>query len=210
MLRVLEGDSTPVEMEVIVGSEGSNTMMFTGDMYEVVFAPSWNLPASIVERDVLPAMQKDPDYLKKKNMVIVRQNDSLPEIKQLPGEGNALGKVKFMFPNSYEIYLHDTDAKELFNQSKRAFSHGCIRVSDPQTLSEYVLRDNNSYTPDKIKALMNNNKEQHVAVKRPIPVVITYFTTWVDESGNLNFRDDIYEHDKRTAAMMFVPKVGTA
>jgi L,D-transpeptidase YcbB len=205
MLQIHEGDSIPVEMEVVVGKEGTNTMMFSGDLNEVVFNPTWNLPASIVKNEVLPAMKSDPNYLKKKHMEIVSKNDSLPEIKQLPGEGNALGRVKFLFPNSYDIYLHDTEAKGLFAQNKRAFSHGCIRVADPQKLSEYVLQNNSSWSPDKIRAEMNSNKEQHVAVKKPLPVVITYFTAFVDEQGYVHFRDDIYSHDKRTASMMFSP-----
>ncbi|TDH20653.1 hypothetical protein EXU57_21285 [Segetibacter sp. 3557_3] len=203
MLEVHDGDSIPLKMEVVVGKAGSNTMMFTGDLNQVVFSPTWNLPASIVREEVLPQMQKNPGYLKQKNMEVVRRNDSLPEIRQLPGPGNALGRVKFLFPNSYDIYLHDTEARHLFTQNKRAFSHGCIRLADAESMSGYVLRNDQNWTPEKIRAAMNANKEQFVAVKSPIPVVITYFTTWVDNNGRIHFRDDIYEHDKRTGNMMF-------
>jgi murein L,D-transpeptidase YcbB/YkuD len=136
-------------------------------------------------------------------MVVMRRNDSLPEIKQLSGPGNALGKVKFLFPNSYDIYLHDTEAKELFLDKKRAFSHGCIRLEDAEAMSGYVLRDNSAWTANKIRSAMNGSKPQSVAVKNPIPVVITYFTAWVDAHGQLQFRNDVYQQDKRTAAMMF-------
>jgi murein L,D-transpeptidase YcbB/YkuD len=136
-------------------------------------------------------------------MVIVRRNDSLPEIQQLPGPGNGVGKVKFLFPNSYDIYLHDTEAKELFQNKVRAFSHGCIRLADAEKMSAYVLRNNSNWTSAKIRTAMNSNKEQSVEVKSPIPVVITYFTAWVDNNGQINFRDDIYQHDKRTGGMMF-------
>jgi murein L,D-transpeptidase YcbB/YkuD len=203
MLEVHEGDSIPVKMEVIVGKEGTNTMMFTGDLNQVVFSPSWKLPPSIVKNEILPAMKKNANYLKLKNMEVVKQNDSLPEIRQLPGAGNALGKVKFLFPNSYDIYLHDTEAKGLFAKSNRAFSHGCIRLADAEKMSEYVLRNDTKWTADKIKLAMNSNKELPVAVSKPLPVVITYFTSWVDDKGMMHFGKDIYAHDKRTSAMMF-------
>jgi murein L,D-transpeptidase YcbB/YkuD len=148
-----------------------------------------------------------PNYLKTKRMEIVRKNDSLPEIRQLPGPGNALGKVKFLFPNSYDIYLHDTEAKDLFENNKRAFSHGCIRLANAEKMAEYVLREQQEWTPEKINAAMNSAKEQHVSVKKKIPVVITYFTTWVDEDGQLNFREDIYAHDKRMADKMFTSSI---
>jgi murein L,D-transpeptidase YcbB/YkuD len=209
MLEVHEGDSVPVKMKVVVGKEGSNTMMFTGDMNQVVFAPSWNVPESIVKDEIIPAMKNDPGYLKKKRMEVVGKNDSILRIKQLPGPGNALGKVKFLFPNSYDIYLHDTEAKGLFAQQKRMFSHGCIRVADAPALSAYVLRNDNNWTPDKIKTAMNSEKEQFVFVKNPIPVVITYYTAWVDKAGKLHCREDIYQHDRRTGAMMFTAPAAT-
>ena len=203
MLHVHKGDSIPVSMAVVVGKEGTNTMMFTGNLNEVVFSPAWNIPESIVQGEILPAMQKDPNYLKKKNMEMVKDNDSIPQIKQLPGPGNALGKVKFLFPNAYDIYLHDTEAKGLFNKDKRAFSHGCIRLEDAEKMTRYVLQDQSEWNAGKIKQAMNSRKEQHVQVKQPLPVMITYLTTWVDNDGKMHFRDDIYLHDKRTAAMMF-------
>ena len=203
MLHVHKGDSIPVSMEVVVGKEGTNTMMFTGNLNEVVFSPTWNIPESIVKEEILPAMQKDPNYLKKKNMEMVKDNDSIPQVKQLPGPGNALGKVKFLFPNAYDIYLHDTEAKGLFSKDKRAFSHGCIRLADAEKMSMYVLKDQGDWNAGKIKQAMNSKKEQHVQVKQPLPVVITYLTTWVDNDGKVHFRNDIYRHDKRTAAMMF-------
>lgn len=203
VLDVYDGDSIPVKMEVIVGSEGSSTMVFTGDLNQVVFSPVWHIPASIVKNEILPKMNADPNYLKSKNMVIIRHNDSLPEINQLPGTGNVLGRVKFLFPNSYDIYLHDTEAKELFENKNRALSHGCIRLADAKRMSEYILRNNAGWNSDKIERAMNAGKEQFVAVKNPIPVMITYFTCWVDRTGEINFRDDIYGHDKRTSEMMF-------
>jgi L,D-transpeptidase YcbB len=203
MLYVYDGDTTAFNMPVVVGKEGSNTMMFTRDINEIVFSPYWNIPPSIVKEDILPAMQADPNYLKNKRMEVVSKNDTLPVIRQLPGPDNALGKVKFLFPNSYNIYLHDTNAKDIFENKKRAFSHGCIRLADSEKMAEYLLSGEKNWSPEKINAAMNSNKQQEVPVKKPVPVVITYFTTWVDTQGHLNFREDVYSHDKRMADRMF-------
>jgi murein L,D-transpeptidase YcbB/YkuD len=203
MLHVYEDSGEVFHSKVIVGKEGTNTMMFSGNMNQIVFNPHWNIPESIVQNEIMPAMKKDPNYLKKNNMEIVQQNDSLPVIRQLPGQQNALGKIKFLFPNSYEIYLHDSPQKELFNQKNRAFSHGCIRVAEAQKLAEYLLKNNPEWTPDKIRQAMNSGKEQTVALKEQVPVSISYLTAWVDKNGQVNFRNDIYGHDAKTASKMF-------
>jgi murein L,D-transpeptidase YcbB/YkuD len=210
MLNVYEGNTKTFDMPVVVGKEGSGTMMFTGDIYQIVFSPYWNIPASIVRDEILPAMQSDPDYLKTKKMEIVQKTDSLPVIRQLPGAGNSLGRAKFLFPNSYDIYLHDTEAKELFESKKRAFSHGCIRLADAERMAQYLLRDQNEWAPSKITEAMNSSKPVEVAVKKKVPVVITYFTSWVDDEGQLVFREDIYGHDKRMADKMFASSTGAA
>ena len=210
MLSVYEGNSKVFDMPVVVGKEGSGTMMFTGDLNQIVFSPYWNIPESIVRDEIVPAMQNDRNYLKNKNMEIVRKSDSLPVIRQLPGAGNSLGRAKFMFPNSYDIYLHDTEAKDLFENKKRAFSHGCIRLADARKMAEYVLRDQKEWTPEKINTAMNSARPVEVAVKKKIPVVITYFTSWVDDEGQLVFRDDVYGHDKRMADKMFISRPAAA
>ena len=145
ILHVKEGKNKVFDMEVVVGKEGHNTMMFSGNLTQVVFSPYWNVPANIVEKEILPAMEKDPDYLEKQEMEIVKSEDSLPVIRQLPGEKNALGKVKFLFPNSFDIYFHDTPSKSLFKKDKRAYSHGCIRLSDPVKMANYLLQDNGQW-----------------------------------------------------------------
>lgn len=136
-------------------------------------------------------------------MEIVSQNDSIPVIKQLPGKDNALGNVKFLFPNSYDIYLHDTPDKTLFARKDRALSHGCIRVADAEKLAKYILKDQSEWTAEKIRTAMTGNKEQTVEVTNKKPVYITYYTAWTDENGKMNFRNDIYGHDKETADRMF-------
>jgi len=203
MLKVYEGDSKVFDMKVVVGKEGSSTMMFSGDMDQVVFSPYWNVPESIVKTEIIPALKNNPNYLKQHNMEIVKKNDSIPTIRQLPGSQNSLGKVKFLFPNSFDIFFHDSPAKELFEKDQRAFSHGCIRLQDAEKMAAYLLRDDAAWTPVKIKQAMNSKKEQWVKLKKVVPVAITYFTAWVDADGKLNFRNDVYGHDKKTSNRMF-------
>lgn len=204
MLHVYEGSKKAFEMPVVVGKEGHSTMMFNGDLNQVVFSPYWNVPPSIVQNEILPAVERNSNYLAGENMEVTGEEDGVPVIRQRPGPGNALGKVKFLFPNSFNIYFHDTPSKSLFNKDKRAFSHGCIRLSDPERMARYVLRDQPEWTDEKINEAMNAGVEKYVKVKKPIPVVVTYYTAWVDESGQLNFREDIYEHDAHLARKMFV------
>jgi murein L,D-transpeptidase YcbB/YkuD len=151
----------------------------------------------------MQSIKKDPNYLKKKNMEIVSQKDSIPKIRQLPGGDNSLGKAKFLFPNSYDIYFHDTPDKGAFKTQKRAYSHGCIRLEDAAKMAQYLLRNNSEWNQEKIQQAMNANKEQSVKLDKKVPVVITYYTAWVDETGQLNFREDIYGHDKNAAPKMF-------
>jgi len=204
-LHAYEGNRKIFDMDVVVGKEGHNTTMFNGDLNQVIFSPYWNVPASIVEKEILPEMDKHPDYLSKQNMEITgKDEDGLPVIRQKPGDKNALGKVKFLFPNSFNIYFHDTPAKSLFKKDKRAYSHGCIRLRDPEKMAMYVLRDQPEWSREKIEDAMNSGNEKFVKVKDPIPVVITYYTAWVDDNGKLNFREDIYGHDKMLSEKMFL------
>ena len=203
ILHVKEGNKNVFDMDVVVGKGGHDTRIFTGNLNQVVFSPYWNVPKSIVQKEILPAMEKNPDYLEKENMEIIGEEDGLPEIRQKPGEKNALGKVKFLFPNNFNIYFHDTPSKSLFAKNKRAFSHGCIRLSDPVRMANYLLRNQPEWTDTKIEDAMNSDKEKFVKLKKPVPVLITYYTAWVDEQGELNFREDIYGHDAQLTKKMF-------
>ena len=203
LLKVYEGNAKAFDMNVIVGKQGSNTMMFYGDLNQIVFSPYWNIPTGIVRDELMPAMKKNPNYLKSKNIEITGKKDSLPTMRQLPGAGNSLGQAKFLFPNSYDIYFHDTDAKSLFNKRNRALSHGCIRLQDAQKMAQYLLRNDASWPVEKINEAMNSGKEQWVRMKNAVPVTLTYFTAWVDENGLLNFRDDVYGKDKQIREKMF-------
>jgi murein L,D-transpeptidase YcbB/YkuD len=204
VLHVYEGNRQAFQMNVVVGKEGHNTMMFNGDLNQVVFSPYWNVPPSIVQKEILPSIQKNPNYLASQNMEVTGNENGSPVIRQKPGGKNALGRVKFLFPNSFNIYFHDTPSKSLFTKDKRAYSHGCIRLSEPEKMANYVLRNQPEWTPEKISEAMNSGDEKFVKVKDPIPVVITYYTAWVDENGQLNFREDIYGHDTKLAQKMFL------
>ncbi len=195
--HAFENDSLAWSMNVVVGTVLNKTAIFNGMMDNVVFSPYWNIPASIKNKEILPAIRRNSNYLEKNNM---EWNGNM--IRQKPGPWNALGKVKFLFPNSHSIYLHDTPSKSLFSRDKRAFSHGCIRVEDPKRLAMYVLRRQPEWTETRIDSAMHAEKELSVKIAKPIPVFIAYFTSWVDREGRLNFRNDIYKRDGRLAEMM--------
>ncbi len=216
-------EASLLQMNVIVGQAFPHTQtpIFLSDMKYVVFRPYWDVPRDILRRELLASIQKDPGYLARNDMELVRgQGDNSPvmpatveniaqlasgalRVRQRPGDRNALGEVKFMFPNAYNVYLHSTPAKQLFAQSRRAFSHGCIRVSDPVALAEYVLRNANSeWSTDQIKASMTGEPNQRVNLQQSIPVLIVYGTVMPLESGVVQFFEDIYGHDARLAKLL--------
>ena len=203
VLHVKDGKQKVFDMNVVVGKEGHNTMMFTGNLNQVVFSPYWNIPPSIVEKEIMPSMNKNASYLEDNDMEIVGNDGVLPVVRQLPGPKNSLGKVKFLFPNSFNIYFHDTQAKSLFDRDKRAYSHGCIRLSDPEKMANHLLKNDSQWTPEAINAAMNSGTEKYVKIKNSVPVLITYYTAWVDDQGLLHFAEDIYGHDKKIIAKMF-------
>lgn len=204
MLHVKDGKEKVFDMNVVVGKAGHNTMIFTGNLNQIVFSPYWNIPSSIVKKEILPEMNRNSNYLETHNMEIIGDRGGVPAIRQLPGADNALGKIKFLFPNSFDIYFHDTPAKSLFAKDRRAFSHGCIRLSDPVKMANYLLKDNKEWSAEKIDSAMNSNKEKYIRLKTPVPVLITYYTAWVDNNGQLHFADDIYGHDKMEESKMFI------
>jgi len=204
ILHVYEGRNLVFSMPVVVGKDGHNTTLFSDMMTTIVFSPYWNVPPSIVKKEIVPGMDSDQNYLEEHQMEITGEENNLPVVRQKPGPENSLGKVKFLFPNSFNIYLHDTPAKGLFNKDVRAYSHGCIRLADAEKLANYLLKNNSRWTPEKINEAMNSGNEQYVKLKDPVPVFITYYTAWVDENGRLNFREDIYGHDKEIAGKMFL------
>ncbi len=214
-LRAYDKDfNIAVTMNIVVGKAyGHDTPVFSDTMQYVVFRPYWEVPYSITRDEMIPHIVRDPDYLAKKGFEIVdsRQNvvsagtvtnDLLSQlragklfIRQKPGPKNDLGLVKFVFPNSYSVYMHDTPATKFFAKSRRDFSHGCIRLERPADLAAWVLRDNPDWTPERIRAAMNDSTNLQVNLAHPIPVLIIYTTVIVLEDGLVHFYDDIYGHD---------------
>ncbi|WP_127130502.1 L,D-transpeptidase family protein [Pseudoflavitalea rhizosphaerae] len=200
-LHVYENGKYAWNMGVVVGTPAHNTVIFSGDLKYVVFSPYWNVPPGILKNEVLPGIRRDPGYLARHHMEKIGNS-----VRQKPGPWNSLGGVKFLFPNSYNIYLHDTPSRSLFDRDKRAFSHGCIRLHEPKRLAQYLLRDDPKWDSASISKAMNSRKEQYVTLKHSVPVFIGYFTAWVDREGRLNFREDVYGHDKKMAGHLFAVK----
>jgi murein L,D-transpeptidase YcbB/YkuD len=198
-LLAVENEKITWSSDVVVGKATNKTVIFKGDMKHVVFSPYWNVPNSIVKNEIIPAIRKNPNYLAKHNMEYYEGG----KVRQKPGPNNSLGLVKFLFPNSFNIYLHDTPAKALFSESKRAFSHGCIRVAKPMELAQYLLKNDPNWNEEKIRAAMNSGKEQWVTLQKTVPVYLVYLTAFVDNNGKLNFREDIYSRDQHLKEMLF-------
>jgi len=203
-MYVYDSDKLNFSMNVIVGTTANNTIIFSGNLKYIVFSPYWRVPNKIIRTEILPAMKKDTGYLRKHNMERLGGVDTMPVIRQNPGPNNSLGKVKFLFPNNYDIYFHDTPDRDLFNSSSRSFSHGCIRIGEPKHLAEFLLQSDTSWNSYRIDTCMNNAKETWVSLGKSVPVVIAYFTAWVDKDSVLNFRKDIYGHDAKLANKLFV------
>jgi len=203
-----------VTMNVVVGKAyGHGTPVFSENMQYAVFRPYWEVPYSITKSEIVPHLLRDPGYLAKDNLEIVdgKQNvvasgavssDVIGQlragklfVRQKPGPKNSLGLAKFLFPNSYNVYMHDTPATELFSRSRRDFSHGCVRLEKPAELASWVLHDNPGWTPERIHEAMNGTTTQQVKLAHPIPVLIVYATVVVLEDGQVHFYDDIYGHD---------------
>jgi murein L,D-transpeptidase YcbB/YkuD len=201
-------------MRVVVGQTyGHQTPIFSGDLQYVVFRPYWYVTSNIQHDELLPKVEKDRGYLARNEYEVIDTNgqplagkvddDAIAKllsgdyrIRQKPGPSNALGLVKFMFPNQNNVYLHSTPSQTLFARSRRDFSHGCIRVEDPEALAAWVLREFPEWTPERIHAAMHDEGDAtQVNVKHPIPVLILYATAQVDEEGRVHFFDDIYGHD---------------
>ena len=200
-----------------VGKPYRKTPVFREDMTYLELNPTWTIPPTILAKDILPKMKKDPSYLQKKNMQVLTQDGKVVDpgtidwssvsakgfpyiIRQTPGPHNALGRVKFMFPNPHFVYLHDTPSKELFNRSSRAFSSGCIRVRNPFRLAELLLQDQDGWDRSKIDSEIDSLKQQRVSLTEPVPVLLLYWTVNVDAEGTVYFKEDIYERDAKVLA----------
>ncbi|HEX5669086.1 MAG TPA: L,D-transpeptidase family protein [Chitinophagaceae bacterium] len=196
-LRYYENGKNTWDCNVVVGKPMNKTVIFSGDLKHVVFSPYWYVPPSIISKEVRPGMKRNPNYLASHRMEWNGGN-----VRQKPGPANSLGLVKFIFPNSNNIYLHDTPSKSLFNEDQRAFSHGCVRVGEPKALAARILRDDPAWTSERISAAMNSGSEKFVPIKKRLPVLIGYFTAFIDKDGDLNFRKDVYGRDGRLFSMI--------
>lgn len=203
-----------LSMKVVVGrAYHHKTPIFASTMRSVTFRPYWNVPVEIQKKELVPLFEKDPNYLARQAYEVVDERGNVItdssvsadvmeqlrsgqlSVRQRPGPDNALGFIRFDFPNPYDVYMHGTPATELFSRSRRDFSHGCIRVEDPVALAEWVLRSSPEWTPEKIRAAMDGSETFRVEVRQPIPVLIVYGTVVVMENGDVDFFDDIYHYD---------------
>jgi murein L,D-transpeptidase YcbB/YkuD len=198
---------------IVVGKPTNQTPIFSDQIEHVIVNPIWNVPLSIAVNEMLPAARANPGSLRGYRVYANirgrfqaidpyrvdwhRVDMRRIQIKQPPGERNALGRVKFMFPNKYAVYLHDTPSKSLFQKDYRAYSHGCMRVMDPWDFADALMAANPDVSGAVLKSMVGGGEKQ-VNLAHKIPVHVTYFTAWVDETGTLQVRDDVYGHDKRT------------
>jgi L,D-transpeptidase YcbB len=216
-LHVVENGRSILSMKVVVGKPYQSTPIFTAKMTYLVINPSWNVPESIARKEILEKIRNDPHYLAKQNIKVLRGQGSYAEeldpetidwteigagslknkFHQEPGPLNPLGRIKFMFPNQFNVYLHDTPSKRLFSENVRTFSHGCTRIEKPLELAAYVLQNAPGWTQEKLLAAIEKGSEQKIQIPHPLNVHFLYLTAWADEWGALQFRSDIYGRDKR-------------
>jgi murein L,D-transpeptidase YcbB/YkuD len=221
-LTVFEAGQPIMNMRAITGRDYRRTPVFSDLMTYLVINPYWEVPWNIAVKDKLPLIRQDPGYLADQGIRVfsgwgaeaveidpstidwskVTQSGFVWRLRQDPGAKNALGRLKFMFPNKFNVYLHDTPSRELFELPVRAFSSGCIRIEYPIDLAEYLLRGNPQWTRPAILAAIDKGVEQTVRLPEPIPVYILYCTAWVDENGKVSFRNDIYGRDEAVAAAL--------
>jgi murein L,D-transpeptidase YcbB/YkuD len=214
-LEVWERNQVPLTMRVVVGKPDTQTPIFNDVMTHIVFSPYWNVPPTIAEGETLPEILKDPGFLDRNSMEVLDSDGNLIDprsidladparyrFRQRPGAHNSLGLVKFMFPNQYNVYLHDTPTDSLFARTSRSFSHGCVRLENPLALAEYVLRDQPEWTRERIEEAMNAGQERTVKLRSAIPVYLGYWTARVSGDGILQFRRDVYDIDRRLTILL--------
>lgn len=217
-LRIYDNEKETLSMKVVLGTEFNATPVFTDTIRHIVFNPSWYVPKSIIEKEIIPNLLENPAHYSNSGFTFYKDDVEInPEdedwkdkdldvnafkIVQNPGDGNSLGKVKFVMPNHFSIYLHDTPADQLFNRPERAFSHGCVRLEKPEDLAAYLLKDEKKWDKKTITETMKGDESVTVNLKKTYPVHIVYRTAWADEDGVVNFRKDVYGHDKRQLAQL--------
>jgi murein L,D-transpeptidase YcbB/YkuD len=192
-----------LNLNVVVGKALKNqTPIIMADMNSVEFMPYWNVPPSILKKEILPKLANNPGYLSGQNMEVVSLKGGGMRVRQRPGGKNALGRIKFIFPNSEGVYLHDTPSKSLFSRTRRDFSHGCVRVQNPSALAQFVLRNQEGWTQERISATLQNSTHHQVSLKTTIPVLFFYTTAFYEQNDKLTFYSDIYGHDATLLAAL--------
>lgn len=214
-LQYKVGDKTSLDMKVITGRPLRRTPVLSQTVSTVVLAPTWSVPRRIAIGDILPQIKRDPKYLDRKGFSLVKSVKGIDQyasakdinwkkmspryfpyrLVQKAGQGNALGDVKFVLPNDKSIYLHDTNHPELFAREMRALSSGCIRVEKPKLLAEHLISGQQGWNRSNIDSAISQNRTTHIRLQKPVPVYLMYWTTWVDDSGTLQIRDDVYQRD---------------
>ena len=225
-LKMVQNNEIKLDMPVIVGDVKFPTPVFSDKMSYVVLNPTWNIPTSIIKKELIPKLIENPNYLESKEItaftkwrdesetisnkelidsIILENPEALQGLRlaQAPGTQNPLGRMKFMFPNKHAVYLHDTPNKYLFANSRRAYSHGCVRLSKPNELLELLSQDNQNIDPNKVTEILKDKKEKSISLNQKLPIHIIYLTSWVDKNGVLQFREDIYNYDKIQRELLF-------
>ncbi len=206
----------------MVGKDYRRTPIFRGDMQYIEFNPTWTIPPTILRNDTLPAIKRDPGYLAAKNIRVIDSNGNFVDplkvdwnqyrvgipytLRQDPGPENALGRLKFIFPNKHSVFLHDTPHRELFNKPERAFSSGCIRIENPLKLAELLLH-NDALQASDLQSIVDSGITQRIYLDKPVPVVIIYLTASIDTDGNVMFYRDIYNLDNKVLRALDGPVV---
>jgi murein L,D-transpeptidase YcbB/YkuD len=216
-MNLVENGNSVLNMKAIVGKPERPTPEIESTVTRIVLNPYWNVPKLIAQKDIIPKIINDPGYLDEMNIKILNREDDSDSyeidpgeidwqaveaegfqyhFRQDPGENNALGLVKFEFENSHDVYMHDTPAKELFDAEKRDFSSGCIRLEKPFELVTYLMAQNENWSEERMQSILDAGKTSYIKIARPMPVIIAYLTAFVDDSGQLQFRNDIYGWDQ--------------
>lgn len=188
----------PLTMRVVVGkAAGTQTPSFSSKMEYVEFRPTWSVPQSIIKNEMMSKLENNPGYFSRRGMKVTYHDDGGISIRQESGDSNALGLVKFLFPNNHSVYFHDTPSKQFFSRSRRDFSHGCVRLAEPGVMAEFVLKkQKEAWTPEKIQKAMHKGGLKRVTLEAPIPVVIFYGTALALNNNGVSFFQDVYGHDR--------------
>lgn len=189
-MYVIENGTVKFFNKVIVGKASTPTPTLISKIDEIILSPYWYVPESIFFQEIIPATKINPNYLRNHRMEYFGKT-----ARQLPGPNNSLGQIKFNFNNTHNVYLHDTPNKNLFNYSRRTFSHGCIRVQNPKELVYYLLKNQKNWNKERIEKEISKNKEKKIRIDVPLCLIVIYFTCWVDENEQLRFAEDIYNKD---------------